>query len=228
MSQTRLQLRTSVINNTQRDDKVEFINQALNDALAEMSSRHTWRSLRTQQEVSILTDATDVAIPEGISHIVSVRVKNTDDTITHNLILKDKRELEKYYPALGTQNTSATPAYAYEEAGTLHFMPRASQDCTLIITGDINPGNLTIDTDVPSIVGSEPAIIAWATAEVFRSIQQLGDAQFWDNHYEKRLIILIRDDKSRPGQKRIIRGFENLPTDQYIVEPWKDPFAGQR
>lgn len=227
MRQTRLQLRTSVINNTQRADKADFINQALNDALSEMANRHQWRGLRVQSSVSVNVNDTSFPIPDNMNHIVSVRVQNENSILVHNLRLESKKQLEQRYPALGTLNTASTPCYAYEEAGIINFLPRASQNCTMVVTGDYNPGNLLSDTDQPSIPQAEPAIIAWATAETFRSIQMLEEAQYWDAQFEKRFLILKRNDQSRPAERRFVKPFPQ-PPGEYILEPWKDPFAGQR
>lgn len=226
MSLTREQLRNSVIANTNRSDKADLINDAINMALDEITMRHTFKSKKQQISVSVVAEDTSFVIPEGINRLLSVRVENSDGNVFHNLVIMPKARLERTFPALGQNNISGIPTYGYEENGVVYFLPKAVAAYSFLVTGDSLSGTFTSDSDTCLIPGVDPCIIAWATAWVFKSIEQFEDASVWDQRFEKSYLFAVRNDRRRPATELEAEQFP-FEGPAYISDPYNDPFAGR-
>lgn len=222
---TLSELQTAVIANTQRSDKLSVITDGLNFGIDELTRRHVFRALRTEVSVEVVADDSQFPIPEGMTHVSNIRVLN-GETLVHTLCVKSKNTLMREFPSLGRELSTGTPAHGYEEAGIIHFFPTASQTFTMLVTGDGQGGHMESETDTPGIEGIDEALIAYATAHVFRSIQLYEDSGFWEGTFERRAITAIRNDKRQAAEIRQLEPFPG-PSGVPDVDPTKDPFYGQ-
>jgi len=226
MARTLAQLRTLVQANCNRPDKTAVVDAGLNFGLDELTRRHTWRARRSEVPVAIAMDDLSFTVPDGLTHVSDIRVMNSDGIMVHKLCVRAKNTLIRDYPQLTHSNISGTPAYGYEEAGIVYFFPKAAQVFTMLVTGDTQGGSMVDDTDGPGIEGVDEALVAYATAYLFRSIQQNEEAGVWEMNFERRAQTAMRDDKRRALEERQLEPFR--PSDELtIVDPIKDPFYGQ-
>lgn len=225
MGLTLAQLRAAVILNCQRADKADLIDIALNFGLTEARARHPFAAERAEVPVTLAVDDTSFSLPQGMTNVSDIRVVNTDGFLVHQLRLESKNTLIRQVPSLGRENVSGTPAYGYEEAGVIHFGPKASQEFTMLVTGDITEISLDDDDAGAGIKGIDEALVAYATAYLFRSIQQNEEAGVWESVWERRILNAIRNDKSRSGERRQLEAFPGPPKG-FTIDPVKDPFYG--
>lgn len=217
---TRLQLRSLVIDNTRRSDKTDLINAAIDLALEEIGLVHDFRLMSEESDLSVAQSAASVALPSDYYQVLEARL--IDGTESFELQIKDKNWVVERWPNIASV-PEGTPTVAYEENGTLVLAPRPNRTYTIRVTVSKLPSSLTSDSSSPTIAGISHAIVAWATAYVFKSIQQFEAARFWMQEYARSLILAVRADKRRSAVKYQLEEFpdseRNLST-----RPWLDPF----
>jgi hypothetical protein len=80
------------------------------------------------------------------------------------------------------------------------------------------------------ITTADAAVIAFATADLFASIQNFQAGQYWRAMGEQSLAEAYRNDQRRPGTRIQLQGFRqsdmNVENNTASLEPWNDPFAG--
>lgn len=225
MGMTLAQLRTLVQANVNRPDKTVVVDAGLNFGLDELTRRHTFKGRRSEVPVAIATGDTSVSVPEGMTNVSNLRLQNSDASVVSTICFKAKNVLLRQFPQLTIANIQGMPAYAYEEAGQIFFFPEASQEYTLLVTGDSQGGFLAAETDTVGIDGIDEALVAYATAYVFRSIQQNEEAGIWGANFERLAVTAIRNDNRRSGEERQLEGFPGPPKG-YNSDPTTDPFFG--
>lgn len=216
------ELRNMVVANTSRRDKVTLIDQALNLALIEMAQRAPYKRLnRVTYEVPVVEGDGSFTPPVDYVQIVSVQVVTPDVNTRGPLRIKTKSDLHGRFPNFLDSANSGTPAWGYIEAGRIWFYPKASQSFTMSITLDLLPAKLTDDEDQSPDSNWDNALVAWATAYTFRSLQQWQDAAGWDQQFEQAFRTMIRADRRSPSEGRSRQPDErNDYGDDYRVNRW--------
>lgn len=221
---TFLQLRTRVRSNIgNRSDKDTIINETLNEGLEELVKRHFFRDAISQHDFDIAADDASVEISTvGIHQVLEVRL--IDGTISHPFIIKSKRWVTDRWPNVSADNTGK-PTLGYIEGDEVFLYPVSSGAYKLRMTSVQFPVAMAADGDVPSIKNVDPILIAYATSEVFDSMQDSESANRWEGRFEGRLLSAIRADKKGAANDRIVDPFL-WSARSTVIQPWLDPFSG--
>jgi len=205
---TKEEIKDVVVLHTNRDDKTDLIYTAIDLGLKQINMRWPFKQTRIVVDTAVVEDQVSISLPTDALQLVSVRIKD-DGTVTGAQVVNvySKSYLVQNFPALGDEDTSSSgkPTIAYEQNGQLFFVPRSNGSYTLELTYD-SIELLEETTDSPASANLDEALIAYATAYVYKSIQMLSDAQFWNVEYERAFDITRRADSSRTAQKRGMRG----------------------
>lgn len=221
---TREELREVVVANTSRSDKETVINLALNLGQKRLAMLHDFMCLKaTASDIPISSGDLSVAIPDTVKSVVSVSLINGQQS--YPVGLRSKEWFVKTYPNPSALVTGNTPRHAYVEGSSLYFAPTSNG--TYAIRLDVNqwPTDFASDASTPSITGSDEALIAFATAYVFKSIGEIEEATIWNGEFNQAAVTLIGDDDRQPGVTHVAEPV-NAGLGMSLVESPDDPFAG--
>ena len=170
---TREQLRAKVRLNVQsRTDLDSQIDAALNNACEELS-RMAWRELVARSaSTSTTADTQYVSLPVDLEELLAVQFVN--DTQSYAPALWTKAEAEGRYP-VADAFASGPPAGCYREGSLLYFVPVPDDDLVVRVH---YRAMLTLGSgagDAVSSAGFDSLLVAFATAEVFESLEHAKD-----------------------------------------------------
>jgi hypothetical protein len=221
---TRLELREAVLANTSREDRVEYINTSLNRGLNYISRAHLFRSLREEFSITFTEGTTEVDLPERFQHFEGARIFK-GDTGGWVFQVRPKGAVLHRYPRL---TTPARPLMGYVdyEDQKLKFVPEADVDYEGTLSVYRFPPFLVTDSSELHDPQWEQALIAFASYQVFMSIESFQSASVWSGEFERELRSLIKNDNRMGGVE--VRANPGLAPGSEVVsslEPWTDPFA---
>lgn len=207
---TKLQLIAAVVGNTQRSDKTAIIATGIDLGLVEICARHSFKQHRVNSSAALVADESTLSLPTDCLQLIGVRVKRGDGVDTADqpgavVDIKAKAELVQLYPDLTDAAVTGVPKYCYEENGVLTFLPKANLSYEIQITYDTLEV-LTSDEDTVNATMIDSALIAYATAYLFRSISMFQSAQVFMAEYERALFHIILSDERRPGKIMQMQG----------------------
>lgn len=215
---TRDEIRAVVISHTQRRDKADVVDAAIQLALTEISLIHEWRGLRVEHVKEIAQDEPFITLDAASFQVIEARVHDGD--YWYPLEIRSKTYVTTKYPSESGFQRSR-PVIAYEDLGRLYVLPYPERQYEIKINSfQLHP---TISaTGEPIVRALDSAIIAWATAEVFRGIEKFTEAQHWLQEYGRRLQIALAAERRTHFQK--VASAVDEPSPQHLVEPWRSPF----
>lgn len=197
MSLTREELRNLVISNTGRSDKVALINSALSLAMNDISLQHTFRQMCVVFSGTLSINDASLTLPTGAVDLMELRLIDPDtSTLTHTIVLKSKSWILSRWPN-PSSNSSGTPCIAYLESNVLVFDRPVVKAYTYAGTYLRMLRALDDDTDTADCPYIDNALVCWATAYVFRSIQDQRSADSWLMQYR----VAMRDAKAFDGHR---------------------------
>jgi hypothetical protein len=214
----RGELRTLVLQNTKRTDKLDLINSALDMAVDEVSAAYLWSDLLTEDEV-ILYQGQPVSLATNTARVVEVRL--VDGTVNSQpLQIRPKSWLAKYFPVPDLQ-AQRRPVYGYFEGVILHTIPLPAIDYTIRYSYYPLHGAFTGDASELLIRHASKAVVAYATHWMWFSLERYQDAEAWMTMYQRALESAKKLDKDNSAvqYKGDIRGA--IP--QTVYNP-DDPF----
>jgi len=214
----------TVITHTNRTERRSLVKVAVNLALSEIAQRHQWRSLYVDETYSLISGERTITLSESIEKVISVRVQTTGNTLSSPVVLMRPIEFNRRFISRETTTLSGTITHACQANGVLEVYPTANAELTVMIRSLTRPVAFVNDDDKCVITGVDQALIARATSEIYRSIQENADAQTWEMAYEKSLIIAIRADKREPAMSTVGSFGDDAPSD-LSTDPTRDPFA---
>jgi len=196
---TRAALRTRVQNIVGRTDtnSTTIIDDALDEALTEISLRHPFRELRSQSDLSIVADDLLIALPTGTFDIVELRL--IDGVSSYPLILKSKKWVTELYPNIDADSTGK-PELCYKEGSNLYLQPQCDGSYTIRITVLKLMDALDTDSEEPEVTSVDRAIVALASSIAFMSFEQFISSERWEAKFERALIVAIIADERRIGE----------------------------
>jgi len=219
------ELRDLVIGNTGRTDKTDLINDSLDFGLTTISKISLFDDLRKQAEVSLASGISSVQLPSDVFQIVEIRfIDPAAPTNSYQMILWRKREFTKRFPNVAGSLITGKPLNCYREKSSLFFDRILQFPYTLRLTYyylDVFEN----DSDSPSLIGIDEALVAYATASVYRSIQMYKDAEYWDSQFK----ALINNFKlANDAEVAAVVACEPWRRDNRPNPnaPWLDPFQG--
>lgn len=222
----REDVRNLVISNTSRRDKAALINTAISLVMAEITQIHEFRTSRVEADLTLSASTQTVILPSDVFQLLpDVRLlDSTASSVSRIVPLKEKTWILQRYPNLGV-TVESWPAFCFvdDESGLLTFVPISAQDWTVRIEYhklfvEVTSDATIIDRQITN------AVISWATAYVFRSIQMFTEAREHMAEYARSLQIAIAAD-SRRHSERTLQGFsQGTEIPVVYVPPHLDPF----
>lgn len=210
---TKEEIKNVVLTHVNRDDKIDLIYTAIDLGLRQINQRWAFKQSRLAADTTVTQGQQSFSLPDNCLQIVGLRIK-FDGTVTGAGVITvlPKHRVQQLYPRLADQPDdenlrTGRPIYAYEEMGQLFMIPSPANEYTIEVTYDVLE-TLDATSDSPSSVNLDEALIAYATSYVYKSIQMLTDASYWDQQYERALAIAMRADDRKTAQHRQMRGAE--------------------
>lgn len=219
----RSDLRTEVIGITNRSDKTTLINNAINLALEDLYNRHDWFEARSQTDTVIAAGDYSVSLPSANARLLEARVLDVSDERSVKLDIRHKNAIIDRYPYPETM-TQSWPRLGYTEGGSLFFYPPADDAYTIRMTS-IAPQQLSDDVTDIALLGLRSALVSYACAHVYLSLEMLREADYWRQRYEAAYLVARRSDERRVAdfvQTRLHQGQSDYRSD---TERQLDPFT---
>jgi len=185
MALNKTTLRNKVIEITGRSDKGSLIDYGLDLSLKNIFRTHSFREL--YDTVSLIISSGVVSLPNDFRTLIEARYSSGNTA--YSLVVKSGLWVKMNYPDI-ENSTTGIPKYCYISGGNLILAPKPEDDSESIqITYKKTPSfNLNIDH-------MEDIILAYTVALVFRSIDMPDVALYWDNEFNKSLMLAIREDR---------------------------------
>ena len=183
MASTLASLKLRVQSNLQgRDDLTSEISYAIDDACEELSHAF-WRSLVTRDSTTSTVSGTQsIALPSDCEEVLRVQI--VDNSSSYEVELLTKADVETRYP-VADEFSSGTPAAVYREGSSLYFGPMP--DAAYVVRVSYRAA-LSVASGSISYDGFDPLVVAYATAQVFESIEHgTVSATRWWAVYKRRL-----------------------------------------
>lgn len=219
---TLLEITQSVINNTRRSDKVDYIHESVNLSLKEIVQLEPFNLLRSEVDDTLPAGQNSIQFPLGAAQLVQVRVwpptteiPANDPTalstanLAYEVRIMDQRTLGSWFPNLQL-NSRGIPEYCYATSTSIIFIPPTSETRMVRILIDGYAPELELDTDESPLPSCDNAVIAWATARVFKSLGLFADSEQWDAEYMKAIRYAKSENQRKPGQLRQMRGAQTI------------------
>lgn len=217
----RAAIRNLVAESIGRTDgsKDSLINSAIDLAVSKISLARFWRQLQVAGSVDLLINTTSIALATDAIRVTEIRV-NDGTNWAKKLPIRPKEWVVRRWPDVSILSV-APPTVGYIENKTLHVIPGADKEYTIVYTYFKLHPVLATDTDSPLIDGIDAAIISYATYWAFKTLQQLEDSKLSFQSYKDELADAINVDKLTVEET-----FASPWNEQVPVAPnwWNDPF----
>lgn len=229
MEMNKAQLRALVIDNTGRTDKSTTINTALDFALQSMCRIYPFDSLRKEGDIPINAGDTQAQLPSIMFQITEARLVDPGNpTFSYSMEIMRKNVFVKMYPNVAGMPITSRPFRMYKDGHTIFFDCIANNPYIIRVTG-FSLDVFNSDVSSPLLYNADEVLVAYATANVYRSIQMYDDANVWDMQFKKLFNLFVSSEEKDVGRERIARPWKNpdqTPRNN-VIPPWLDPFAGQ-
>lgn len=221
---TLSQIQQAVLLNTNRSDKAAVALLGINFALQEISQVHQFRPLRYQVDVGIATGDNSFNLPNDSCVVVDLRAFDSTGTLAYEVEILPKKTVVGMNPNL-SQTSTGRPCTGFIEGGVFYFLPPSAQEYTLKLTYDDYHLDLASDDDVTIIKGLDYAVICYATAYVFRSIEMFENAMVFMQEYARALTVAKRHDDRNTGTIKQMAGAKLDNGGVAYVNPYENRFT---
>lgn len=216
----REEIENLVIEATGRSDKLTLIRSAIDIAIQELSAERLWIDLLTTADATVSAGAESVDLASDVARVTSVRLIN--DTLSYSIEIRPQTWIAQRFPNPSADPTNK-PVYGYLQGTALYLIPLPDDDYTVRYSYYPVHSDLNASTDEITIRGADKAVMAYAIAFVFRSIEKFIEAEQWQSQYDKFLMSAKKLDK---GNTAILQ--QAVPrSDCPPVMPgyWEDPLV---
>lgn len=223
---TKTELRNLVITNTNRSDKATTIDLFLDFALSTLARSYAFDDLRKTLQVPLTSGGYSVQLPVTLNQIIDITfIDTTSPTSSYPMKLIDSTQFLGMFPNIPGSTTSGRPTMCCQSGNLLLLNTKTNAAYQLSITGYTVPKFFSA-TDENPIVDSDEAVVAYATARLYYSMQMYKDGEFWERDYQVRRQVLINGKERRVGTSYVAQPWQRSSTFT-TNSPWLDPFAGQ-
>jgi len=185
--------------------KNELIEQGLSFGLKTFAQEHDFsiRALtRTGVALTANVETFILSSSEEIQRVKEVRV--LDGTSAYSVQIKEKSWFVKKFPN-PTESSPSKPLYCYQEANTLYFAPVPDSDYDIEYTYIPDESSFTEDSSENPIPLLDHALVCWATAYLFDSMQKFQEGRLWRSNSYAAFASAVKRDK-RTYTRRIAAG----------------------
>ena len=153
-----------------------------------------WKELLARDATQTMaTDAQYITLPTDVEELKQVQIE--DDTSSYEIAILGKADAERAYP-LADENTTAEPEACYREDTLLFFVPSPNTALKVRLSYRAKVSETAPDD------GFDNLIIAFATAEVFETIEHGREsADRWWRRFDRRLNRK-RDSEHNDGERK--------------------------
>lgn len=208
----RSQLRDVVSEITNRTDKTNLINSAIDMALSEVGQRHDFREMRVTEDIPLAAGDLSCGLNGSLFHLITITL--VDGVSSYGVELRTKPWFVQRFPNPSASGATR-PTHAYVEGTTLYFQAPMDTARTIRVTYTKLPPPLLTDASTPLIAFVDNCVIAWASCYVFRAIQMFQEALEWQKQFEMGLMHAIKADIRVSGTMVV--------SDQYQTSPRRQP-----
>ena len=195
MPKTRAQLVTSTKAATGRVDKGTVIEDALDFGLAALTRRHKWRQGRTTSSFTLAATDTTVTLDTGTTHVYWVVIED-GTSIGWKMRVYNERLYHQLIPN-GSALGDSKPIICWQDGLTLRFSP--GSDGVYTLKARVNKTqSFASDAATSPFDETDEALISYASAYTFRSIENFESAGQWESRFERLAAEAIRLDMSYP------------------------------
>ena len=220
----RSALRAKVVVNLEgRTDLTTAINTALDDACEDLST-YAWKELDARDSsTSTTAEVQYITLPSAVATGAILSVFLVDDTNSYPVPLRSRAVVEALYP-VADEFSSGKPHYCYQEGSKLYFAPMPNSVLVVRIIYKALLAIATADASQISAAGFDSLVVAYATAEVFESIEHGKEtASRWWSVYNSRLRRKLLSQGSTGEENMVDTRLDSsppLPRDPSTVAWW--------
>lgn len=224
MYSTRDELIDTIIGTTGRDDKEDQIVEGLNFGLVNLMSKHPFDKMRKEISISISSGDYQAQIPDGVGQLCEGRlIQPLSPVLSYPLVFIRKLTHVRMYSNPSGSSITGKPYVCYRDANKIVFDRICDASYTIRLTTLIVP-KLRNNGEQQLIQTADEALVAYATAWVFKGITQFEAAVYWDNQYKEKVQDLINFVIREIGLTTVAREWTREPKVSRN-NPWEDPFA---
>lgn len=193
MAKTRAQLVTSVQGSTGRLDKDSVIEDGLDFGLGALTRRHRWRQGRSTSEFTLTAADETVTLPTGSTHVFWVFAQD-GTTSGWPVRVLNERMFNQVVPNMGSV-ADGKPFICWKDGLTLRFAPGAGSAYKLQVRVN-KVQSFANDSATSPYEETDEALISYASAYLFRSIENFESADRFDARFSLLSAEAISLDKS--------------------------------
>jgi len=205
---TKAEIVSLVVLHTNRSDKTELMERAIDLALKEICLRHGFQKNCYKVDVAVTTDDTSFTLPTDCLDVVDLRIKNDGTSTGEQIDIITRSQMLKKDPELNGGSQSGKPILAWQESNTLQLYPKVNNDYTLEL-GYFALEALEEDSTSTNVAELDDAIVSWVTHYVYKSINMIQESAVWKQSYETAIKHAKINSSSKPGEIRQMQGAKN-------------------
>lgn len=218
----RSDLRASARLNLGRDDKDTVLDLGLDLGLSDMCLQHPFRINRQDVgDIVVPSGVNTLLLPEQTFKLVSLTYLNLEQS--RGMMQVMRQDFERILPDVSAQALTGIPHLFYEWNGVVYLDRSVDVDTTFKVTIDTLPLTFASDESTPPTSFMDNALISFATAYAFRSLESFENSREWMQEYGRALQLAIIADERTPSPEVQAQGFTTLEP-RPVTPPWLDPF----
>ena len=221
---TKEEIRDIVISYTNRSDKTTVIDTAIDFALTTLAQTNLFDDAKREFNCPTSATVSSVFLPAKLNQLLDVRlIDPSSPTLSYPLVLLRKLEFVAKFPNVPQNSVTGRPYWCYRDKNVLYFHCITQAAYTFRMTGYFLP-TFFLDTDENPILDSDEAIAAYATANVYESLEMFDAHDRWLGKWKMLAKNLIDSKQRELGIKFVATPWQrNAPSE--VNAPWLDPFV---
>lgn len=201
------------------------ITRWVNWAQRYLSDLHTYEEMRDKFTGATVVGQTDYGFPTNMKDIYTVNLQNTSSSSTLKYVPARLFDSMIPYPSIvGT----GQPTHYVDYGKNFELYPIPDAIYSIIMRASIYPSDLSLSTDVSTLLGKDALLCAMATTFGFYSLREIEDAAYWGGELVATLYASsLASDHSAEDWVPVARGFSTQSNAGLVGEWWKSPFTGR-
>lgn len=183
------------LNAGNRSDKDEVVHQALNSALVQIGQLHDFSAVKFTSSVALTLDTEIAGVPDGTRRIDWVKLTDTSSETSALIEIRSLAWMDDAYPNR-VYDGSGYPAGLAIEGDSFHVAPYPdSSDYQLEVHGVRYFTTFDSADATCEVAMLNDALIAFASADVFASLESFVSEKSWRQRYIAAVSAAITEDK---------------------------------
>jgi hypothetical protein len=213
-------LRAEVVTNTGRTDRLDYINKQINKGIEYFNRLWPFKGLRQTTLISVVANDQSFSLPSDFLWIQQVLLLNGANS--YQVDVRGKSFMLQRWP--NARSTAfGLPAIGYIDGSLFYFVPVANQAYQFSVSYYRKMPLLVTDSDTILIDYLDEAVVAYATAKVFKSVEQFDSAQVWLQDAQGEFLAAKDADARAMGQMDVLQGTGSQSGS--ATDPQNNPFV---